>query len=64
MERIGISVNAFVHDCGTGNIGVWKDAGVNHETQQTPIQHLVSEKEIFCFLDALTEIVWKLATES
>lgn len=52
LHDIGFNVIATVHDCGGGNMGVWKDAGVNHELGKTSMKHPVSGNEIFFFPDA------------
>lgn len=52
LHSIGFSVAAVVHDCGGENIGVWKQAGINHAQNKVSFPHPVTKEEIFFFPDA------------
>lgn len=51
LHAIGFQVVGNVHDCGGGNLGVWKDIGIDHEKEKTHMKHPVTNDDIYFFPD-------------
>lgn len=52
LHSIGFTVVANVHDCGGGNMGLWREIGIDYSQGKTSMRHPDTEQQIYFFPDA------------
>lgn len=51
FHELGFTVVANVHDCGAGNMSLWREVGIDYTKEKTAMQHPVTLENIYFFPD-------------